>query len=273
MLMSASKLSFEERVPIVLKIIKEAKEPIGYTELHEKIKSETGVKISKHTLNKCLDFLLFNRQIEKIETKGRGNPIKYSVNHDVFVSKPHERIEAYAYILEHLIDKVDNDSPFGAEAIHYRIIANEMSLLTARLTVRLYQYSKRKDRSQAVEEYKSAIETELVPYMLKMRDLVRPPLTMSTETVALLLTIFCDNVNIFCEKLPHSLQNITEDEAQYLLSLGHSIEMNESPKYIYQKTEVPETLDVSRFGESKYLDMYIEEKEIVSEALKEIRQK
>lgn len=270
MLMSESKLPFEERIPIVLKIINEAKEPIGYTELHEKVKAATGIKISKHTLNKCLDYLLFNRQIEKNEIKGRGNPVKYSINHDSFVSKPNERIEAYAHVFERLLD---DNSPFGTEANQYRIIADEISLLTTRLIMRLFIYSIRTDRRHAFDDYKSAIKTELVPYMLQISKLVKPPLTMSSETFSLLKIIFHENVANFCKKQNHSLEKIPEDELRDLLSWYLSEYKNESSEYVYQKTEVPERSDINRFGESKYLGMYVEEKEILSKTLQELRRK
>ena len=74
------KISFIDRIPDVLKIIEESDTPIRYTEIHEKLKNKTCVKISKHTLNKCLNHLIFSSHIDKKVVKARGHPVYYSIS-------------------------------------------------------------------------------------------------------------------------------------------------------------------------------------------------
>lgn len=266
--MVKNKIPFEKRITTVLNIIRENKEPIGYTELYGKVKAETKVKISKHTLNKCLDHLLFTRQIEKIKNRGKGNPVKFSINQESFATKPFERIKGFAYILEHLLE---NDSPFGTEAIHYRIIASEISLLVTRMIFHLSEASKQNDCDKAFDSYKLALDTELYPYMLEIGKLAQSPIKMSPLTVSLLEKIFYENVYLFCMQQNNPLEEITKDELDFICSLYE----NDSPdsEYVYQKTEIPEILELNNLYESNYLDMYIEEKEIFAKVLKELRQK
>lgn len=129
----------------------------------------------------------------------------------------------------------------------------------------LSETSNHPDSDKALDYYKLALDTELYPYMLEIGKLALPPLKISPKTVSLLMEMFYKNVNDFCMKKHHPLEYITNEELNEILS-NFNEEYSEG-KYIYQKTEIPETSDID------YLNMYIEEMELFTEILKEMRQK
>lgn len=73
------KTDYNKHMSFVLGIIRR-NGPICYSQLHNRYIEESGICISKHTLNKCIDNLRFKQIITKEERKGRGNPVYFSLN-------------------------------------------------------------------------------------------------------------------------------------------------------------------------------------------------
>lgn len=190
--MPSTRTPYRDRINIVKRIITEAEEPIGYTDLYKRLIKETGVHLSKQTLSKCLDDLCTQKEINKSREKGVGNPVKYSLNLESN-SIPRERIAAKALISEQLV----NDYSNIFELKHWRIIGGEISEIGCQLVNALYEYSNRNDGKE-LEAYQDRIEKTLVPHMLEIHKLVKYPLTMSEKTTKILSErLFEKNIKSF----------------------------------------------------------------------------
>lgn len=207
--MTTTKVEFKKRVPTVLKIIKEAKRPLGYTELYKELVKETGVNISKRTFSKCLKYLLSTLEIVKTEEKGKGNPVTYSLNKDDFIYKLDERVEFNCYWLERL---ADDYSPYGTEAQLWTVLAREISNISTSLLAALMSYSERDDRYWALNDYLSTIEIEILPHMQILHKLVKPPIKLNPSTAYLLFKLFNDDILDSIEKPLHPFMRVTRKQ-------------------------------------------------------------
>jgi hypothetical protein len=215
--MTKTRVTFEKRVPAVLKIIREAEKPMGNTELYNRLKEETGVKISKTTFNKCLKYLLSTSEIVRTEEKGQGNPVTYSLNINYYIYKTEERVGFYARLLEHF---ADNYSPYGTEANLWSVLAREISGISVSLISALMYYSRRSDRYTAYEDYRKTIETEILPHMLAIHKLVKPPIQMHRPTVDILFTLFNESILSSMNKPLNPLMVLTPEQR---LEISHLV--------------------------------------------------
>jgi hypothetical protein len=196
--MTVPKIPFEERVPLVLKIINEAKKPIMYGEIHAKLITETGVKISKHTLNKCLSYMEFDNQITKTKVKGKaGNPVLYSIPEllhpcDTFSGD----IAAFSQLYEQ--SKTENDTDF-MESTHHIDITQKIQYLLRKLIEELHLYSTTKQRHEAGNRYDMFLRAQILPSLRVLKNLVKSPI-MSDYTYKMLLKAFNNGPRDIMEK-------------------------------------------------------------------------
>ncbi|WP_321420485.1 hypothetical protein [uncultured Methanomethylovorans sp.] len=73
------KTNYDKHTPFVLGIIQRSG-PIRYSHLYNRYIEESGICVSKHTLNKCIEDLLLKQIITREEQRGRGNPVYFSLN-------------------------------------------------------------------------------------------------------------------------------------------------------------------------------------------------
>ncbi len=236
--MQASKIPFEERVPHVLKIISEAEKPIMHGEIHAKLIAETKIKVSKHTLNKCLNYLEFTGQIKKTEIKGRGNPCIYSANDVPFSRKFSDGIEYHNWFFRQCIQAGNTDR---FEKMHYFEISEKIQFLLDALIEELYIYSTAEKRKDASSRYKLFLESQFLPALLKLKELVRPPLTMSEETRGLLSEIFRSGT---FEKLVKTSHPLFRKEMGAFLGRESTSRESESTGPIENLVLRPETLEL-----------------------------
>jgi hypothetical protein len=257
---------FKERVPTVLKIIEEAEEPIQYKELLEKLRDKTGVKISEHTLIKCLDQLLVMQNIAKIKEKGRGNPVKYYMKKTKFTQQPLARLKVNSLLLKQF---ADDDSPFGTEANLWSVITFELSQVVAFLIDALYAYSKlsnsgNKDaRQNAYLQYKGRIETVLVPFMEAMHELVKRPVEMSIATELILFNLFIKPFNIIPCKPLHPFQHMSKNESDEMIKLVSKDGGNTD--FVFIK-EISEKIDLEHIEDFEPLKTRINSMKMLSKA-------
>ncbi|WP_292390447.1 hypothetical protein [Methanosarcina sp. UBA5] len=199
--MPATKISYKSRIPTVLKIIKEAKQPIGYTELHKRLIKETGIKLSKHTLNKCLKQLCIENKINRTDEEGVGNPTKYSMN-----------IESNSIPHEHITE--DN---------HWRILGDEISGIICQLIWMLYEYAQRNDGKE-LQDFKDRIEIALVPRLLETHKLVKDPVIMSEKTTETLDELFCESYKTIRNKYYHQPYLISKEDHEKMSQLVWELE-------------------------------------------------
>ena len=225
------KIHFEERTYDVLKIIREVGE-VGFNELFEKLTKGTN-RISKTTLDKCLNYLVRSQQVKRREEIGQGNPVKYSFNNDLYLFKHLERIEANAFKNKGMLD---DKSPLGAEKANMWVdIENEIAIINVALIHALWYYSIRPDRGKAYNEYSEAITEFIVPYLLKLHELVKPPLKMSDETLEILLKRVEEKLSYEISNHPHSLGGKTTAE-----------ELDEVNRLFFEKEEAKDIFQTIR---------------------------
>lgn len=271
--MTNTKIPFEERVPVVLKLIREAKEPISRKELYNKLKEETGVKISKTTFEKCLNYLLSTCDITKTEEKGPGSPVKFSINYDYFIYKTKERIAVSSYLLNYFSE---DSSPYGTEANLWSKLSDEISDIVMSLVLALSNYSQRNDRKKAINEYYNTIETELVPHILELHKLVRPPVRMTSFTSYILFKLFYEDIVNEAKKPLHPLMSLTPEEKE---KVNHLVKEKIDKNGIIFREEIPKSFDLSHIEEfdlrhiknSEFIREYIKYVEMKREAFFEIR--
>lgn len=263
--MTKTKMAFEIRVPTVLKLIRAAEKPIGYTELYNKLKEETGIKISKSTFSKCLDYLLSTCDIIKTEEKGPGNPVKYSVNNDYFIYKTMERIAVSSYLLNYFSD---DSSPYGTEANLWSNLSDEISDIVISLVSALCYYSQRDDRHDALDDYRNTIETELVPHILELHKLVRPPVRMTGSTAYILFKLFHENIVDSAKKPLHPFMALTPEEDEKINSL---VKEKIAKRGTVFREKIPKNCDTMHIESSEYINEFIKYVEMQSEAFFEIR--
>ncbi|MBN1134293.1 MAG: hypothetical protein JXA38_05160 [Methanosarcinaceae archaeon] len=214
----AGKDSFETKTPIVLKIIEdyeneEGKNPEGIkqNELLKRLVKETGQKVSKHTLNKCLTTLIFNFQIQEIQGTGQGNPVYYKPLKVPYSNKFDENIKASLHEMGAFID---DKTPFGFEARHYRHIIGPLVDIFQSILVNMAAYSTNKKRYQAAQYYELFLEAQLLPAMRELKKLVEPPFIMSSETYSMLFNACALGVMDSITNMNHPLEETTESEDQ-----------------------------------------------------------
>lgn len=263
--MKKTRATFEERVPIVLNLIREAEKPIGFTELYNKLREKTGEKISKTTFNKCLDYLLSTCDINKTYEKGRGGPVKYSVNHDYFIYKTAERIEVSSYLLKYFSE---DSSPYGTEANLWSVLSEEISDIVMSLVLALSHYSQGKNKLKAINDYHNTIEAEIVPHLLELPKLVNTPIKMTSFTVYILFKLFHENIVDSAKKPPHPFMSLTPEEKE---KIDYLVNEKIVKSGIVFREEIPKSFDLSHIEDSEFIKEYIKYIEMKSEAFFEIR--
>jgi hypothetical protein len=216
------KISFIDRIPDVLKIIEESDTPIRYTEIHEKLKNKTCVKISKHTLNKCLNHLIFSSHIDKKVVKARGHPVYYSINPSAYnfdfdVSSRRD----------HLLELLQNESLVEYDKHQCTAIDMHLSLLIMNLINQLSTYSKNNKRNEALEDYKLYLDSHLLPSLLKMTELVKPPLVITDDTHSKLHNMYnsvnhCLWINGISHNPDMSYPHLSEEEKRIVINYPSS---------------------------------------------------
>lgn len=191
--MPATKISYKNRIPTVIKIIEEAKEPIEYTELHSRLIKETGVKLSKHTLNKCLEQLYTESRIKKSKEKGVGGPVKYSMN----IVIPTEHI---------------------TEDHQWKILDNEISGILYEFILAFYAYSFINNRKE-FEDCKDRIEITRVPRIFEIQKLVKRPVIISKKPTETLSKELYKSFRGFRNKVFHMYNKITKEEYEKICHL------------------------------------------------------
>jgi len=263
--MKKTRATFEERVPVVLNLIREAEKPIGFTELYNRLREKTGEKISKTTFNKCLDYLSSTCDINKTYEKGRGGPVKYSVNQDYFIYKTAERIDVSSYLLKYFSE---NSSPYGTEANLWSVLSEEISDIVISLVLALSHYSQGKNKLKAINDYNNTIEAEIVPHLLKLPQLVNSPIKMTSFTVYILFKLFHENIVDSAKKPHHPFMSLTPEEKE---KIDYLVNEKIVKSGIVFKEEVPKSFDLSHIEDSEFIKEYIKYVEMKSEAFFEIR--
>lgn len=263
--MTNTKLPFIERVPEVLKIIKEAKEPIERKEIYNKLKEKTGIKISKTTFEKCLSYLVSTCEITKTKERAPGNPVKYSANNDDFICKTKERIEVSSYLLKYFSK---DSSPYGTEANLWIYLADEISDIVMSLISALFYYSQIEKPNEAFESYRHTIEAELVPHMLELHELVRSPIKMTRSTAYILFKLFHENIADSTKKPVHPFMDLTPEEREKISRLVNE-KLNKSGTVFREK--IPDSFDLNHIKDSNFIKEYIKYVEMQSEAFFEVR--
>lgn len=260
-------MAFERRAPDVLKIIREADGPINYTDLYLRLIEKTGIKISKTTFNKCLKYLVSTLQISRIEEKGPGNPIKYSVADNYYIHKVTDRIAVDSYALKHF---AEDYSPYGTEANLWFVLSMEISQISTSLIGALMSYSQRSDKYQASIDYQDTIKTFLVPHMMELRKLVDTPVRMETTTAYLLFKLFHEDIIESTKKPLHPLTRLSEEDEEKIDIL---VKEKIAKSGIIFKEETPESFFSTSVEDSKYIQEVIKYSELRSEAFFEIKTK
>jgi hypothetical protein len=208
----SGKEPFKNLIPSVLEIIKE-NEGIGFSNLHEKLNNQLkdgrGKVASRHTLLKCLNTLLNFNQIRKTIDEGkRGNPVHYYINGACFLTKFDESIEYDAFTLSQL---KDDNSPFGFDANHYKLITKNLVPVINSIIDALFDYSGGSAREANFDYW---VETELVPMVYELKKIVKPPLKMSDETYLMLLKIHLLSAFDVLPKVmnEHEVEKLSEEQ-------------------------------------------------------------
>lgn len=209
--------SYIERCKDIMEILESQSVPIKNTDLQKQLRQETKIKVSPSTLSKCLKRLVFTGWVNRIETKGRGNPVYYEANkaHDVHRS---DLLIKHDRNLLMIPENLNDCGQFGFNFRHFGIICIHLSPLINTLIDELYTFSNSKKRRDANEIYRMYLETQLLPSLIDLLEIVKPPLKMSEETHAALINGFT-----------LVLQNYV---LQYQKGLTPEQAMGESNKYI-----------------------------------------
>lgn len=160
-------------------------EPINYTDLHSKLIEETKIKISKHTLNKCINYLLFMQQIIKEHGKGQGNPVYFKMN-----EYPYKFVIDLKLRRKSLLDKFNRGDKKSFEHAQFVGLDIFIGQLNQSLIKAMAKYSKSNKINAANDKYKEYLETQFFPSLIKILELVKPPLEMSEETFIKLINVF-----------------------------------------------------------------------------------
>lgn len=206
-------MSFYDRIPKVLSIIEEH-EPINYTDLHNKLIKETGKKISKHTLNKCIKFLLFTSHIKKEERIGQGKPVYFKISE--FPLKLDIDVDLRR---KDLLVKLESGDTESFEYGQFADLNMHIGLLNISLIKELYIYSQNSNTHRAFVDYSEFLHNQFLPSLENIVKLVKPPLGISKEVlVKLLNTVDPVNHIIWIEGVPHkptfSFDIMTEEEKE-----------------------------------------------------------
>jgi predicted transcriptional regulator len=175
--------SFETHIPRVRKII-ENNPDMGFSKLHKQLAQNTGTKISKSTVSKCLKYLLFTGQIKKEQGSGRGAPVCYKLNEYPinYVSDLHARRECLIELL-----KSEDTAEYNKRQADFINLAT--GLVTETLIKRLISCSNMPSH-MAANHFEDFIQTQFSPGISELLSLVRQPLAMNEETQNELLNFY-----------------------------------------------------------------------------------
>lgn len=186
--MAGTRKNYKERCVDILKVLKSSECCLTSTEIHEKIKQNTGETISKSTLTKCLVFLHGSNQIEKIKVKGPGNPFFYTVRKAPVCVQFTKHIESY----KEFERKYRDEAPLVIEVRQYREIGFKIVDLIGKLLIELEKYSTSGNKGEASVDYDNYIDFVISPLLKELKTLAE--FKISGDTSELMERILYDNL-------------------------------------------------------------------------------
>jgi len=179
------KSSYKAQIPNIFEIIKECG-TIQYSQLYAKMKEKTGLKMSKHTLNKGLDYLLFSGRIIRETRSGKKNKeVYFSINESVY-NNFEKLINNQCQTLSEM--KITGDVKYD----RFQKTYIDMSLgdLTRSLIHAIARHSQNPKIVNADDELEKYLLTCFVPGILHVAKLASGQLEMSQETASDLLNMY-----------------------------------------------------------------------------------
>jgi len=167
----------------ILEILDE-KNQMKHTDLLNMCRNRMGKKISKHTFNKSITYLLFMGHIKKESPGGRGDPKVYSIDGGQYINDK--------YLIanrERLVKLIESDQEQYA-AIHFQYLDIALCILNRSLIHALMSYSQARTKPEAKEIFELYIEAKMIPFAREILNLVKSPLPIEDSTYIKLLNVF-----------------------------------------------------------------------------------